>query len=74
MPTTTTYDHNIEEPSLPRNRKARMVIENYFSNAPDEAPDTPEEEYRRIYYQGDELVYKFIKDRFDQDDFKMFAN
>ena len=66
-------DHDVEEPSLPRNRKARMVIENYFSDTPNEAPDTPEEEYRRIYYQAVELVVAFIEERFDQKDFEMFA-
>ena len=66
-------DHDIDEPSLPRNRQSRVVIENYFSKTKSTPPKTPEEEYRRIYYQAVELVVAFIKDRFDQDDFKTYA-
>jgi len=66
-------DHGVDEPSLPRNRQARVVIENFFSKTKSAAPKNPEEEYRRIYYQGIELVVAFIKERFDQEDFKMYA-
>ena len=38
------HDHDVNEPSLPRKRKPRMTIENYFSTTESDHPDTPEDE------------------------------
>lgn len=65
--------HDIEKPSLPRKRNPRMVIENYFSKTPSDHPQTPEEYYRRKYFEAFDLVTTCIKDRFDQKDFEMYA-
>ena len=67
------HDHDVNEPSLPRKRKPRMTIENYFSTTESDHPDTPEDEYRRTYFEAIDLVVSCIKNRFDQDDFEMYA-
>ena len=66
-------DHDFDEPSLPRKRKPRMIIENYFSTTESDHPETPEDEYRRKYFEAIDLVVSCIKNRFDQDDFEIYA-
>ena len=67
------HDHDVDEPSLPRKCKPRMTIENYFSTTESDHPETPEDEYRRKYFEAIDLVVSCIKNRFDQDDFEMYA-
>ena len=50
-----------------------MTIENYFSTTESDHPETPEDEYRRKYFEAIDLVVSCIKNRFDQDDFEMYA-
>ena len=67
------HDHDVDKPSLPRKRKPRMIIENYFSTTESDHPETPEDECKRKYFEGIDLVVSCIKNRFDQDDFEMYA-
>ena len=66
------HDHDVNEPSLPRKRKPRMTIENYFSTTESDHPYTPEDEYRRKYFEAIDLVVSCIKNRFDFD-FEIYA-
>ena len=67
------HDHDVDEPSLPWKHKPRIIIENYFSTTESDHPETPEDEYRRKYFEEIDLVVSCIKNRFDQDDFEMYA-
>ena len=67
------HDHDVDELSLPRKRKPRMTIENYFSTTESVHSETPEDEYRGKYFEAIDLVVSCIKNRFDQDDFEMHA-
>ena len=67
------HDHDVDEPSLPRKRKTRMTIENYFSTTESDHPETPEKEYRRKYFEAIDLLVSCIKNQFHQDGFKMYA-
>ena len=49
-------DHNVNEPLVPRKRKPRMTIENYFSTTESDHPETPGDEYRRKYFEAIDLV------------------
>ena len=60
---TFAHDHDVDEPSLPRKRKPRMTIENYFSTS----------EYRIKYFEAIDLVVSCIKNRFDQDDYAIIC-
>ena len=67
------HDHDVDEPSLPRKRKTRMTIENYFSTTESDHPEIPEDEYRRKYFEAIDLVVSCIKNQFQQDGLKMYA-
>ena len=60
------------KPTLPRRRSAPARVES--GKAPPEFPKTAKDRYRSIYYEAVDLIVTFIKDRFDQDDYKMYAN
>ena len=67
------HNHDVDEPSLPRKRKPRMIIENCFSTIESDHRETPEDEYRRKHFEAIDLVVSCIKNRFDQDGFEMYA-
>ena len=67
------HDHDVDESSLPRKRKPRMTIENYFSTTETDHHETLEDEYRRKSFEAIDLVVSYLKNRFDQDDFEMYA-
>ena len=67
------HHHDVDEPSLSGKCKLRMTIENYFSTTESVHPDTAEDEYRMKYFEPIDLVISCIKNRFDQDDFEMYA-
>ena len=67
------HDHDVDEPSLPRICKPKITIKNYFSTTKSDHPEFPEDEYRRKYFKAIDLVVFCRKNRFDQDDFEMFA-
>ncbi len=60
------------KPTLPRRRSAPARVES--GKAPPEFPKTAKDRYRSIYYEAVDLIMTFIKDKFDQDDYKMYAN
>jgi hypothetical protein len=63
----------VEEPKLPRKRKAPPRFEigeqsnNYF-------PLTPKEHYKQIYFSAIDNVTQCIATRFEQNDFKIYVN
>ena len=60
---------DINEPQLPRKRKAPRCFEE--GNAPSEFPLSVEDEYHRVYF---DLSVMSIRNRFDQKGFKTFSN
>ena len=58
---TFAHDHDVDEPSLPRKRKPRMIIENYFNSTESDHPETPEDEYKSKYFEAIDLVVSCIK-------------
>lgn len=66
---------NIEEPKLPRKRKAPARIEDCLGGkaAPEYSNDAISY-YRRIYNESLDHIVNVIKDRFDQQDFLTYVN
>ena len=46
----------------------------FFAKTPAEHPKSPADYYRQTYFEALDLVISTIKDRFDQEDYKMYAN
>ena len=67
------HHHDVNKPSLPRKRKPRTTIENYFSTTESDHPETAEDEYRMKYFEAIDLIVSCIEHGFDQDDFEMYA-
>ena len=53
----------VDEPSLPRKRKAPRRLE---SNAPGSFPSTCEDHYHQIYFEAQDRIINCIDNRFDQ--------
>lgn len=64
--------YDVGEPTLPRRRKAPRRLEIGLSDA--EHPSSPQEHYRRIYYEALDLVINAIKNRFNQPGYVMYKN
>ena len=65
-----------DDPKLPRRRNApKTMMNDYFGYGEGEAthPETPQDMYRKHYYEALDLVINCIKDRFDQKDYKVYA-
>ena len=63
--------HKTDEPKLPRKRKA--TIKCHFGKSAGEHPETAEDDCRRKYFAAIDTVVSCIKERFEQDDYEMFA-
>ena len=64
----------MNEPQLPRRRKAPRRIEEWVSGtAQAEFPTTVEAHYRAVYYEALDLVTSCIKTLFDQEDYKIHS-
>ena len=61
---------NIEEPVLPRKRKAPHHLE--VGTSAGTVPDTPEDRYKSIYFEALDTVSTCISDRFDQEGNQMY--
>lgn len=64
-------EHNIDEPHLPRRRNA--PIKYMLGRAAGEHPEKAEDDYRRKYYAALDTVITCIKERFEQNDYEMYA-
>ena len=64
---------NIEDPKLPRNRKA-PVSHKVGEQVTHHFPETPKDHYRRIYFNGIDTVTQCIATRFEHEDFKIYVN
>lgn len=65
-------DLDIDDAQIPRKRKISSKFETgergtYFYD------DKPENMYKRVYFEGFDSVIAFIKDRFEQEDYKIYA-
>ena len=61
----------IEEPQLPRRRKVPRSLEP--GSAEPEFPTSAISHYRRLYFEGLDLIVSCIKDRFDQPGYKIYT-
>lgn len=62
---------NIDEPHLPRKRKAPKRFET--GSAPSEFPASVEDYYRQIYFEALDLAVTSIKNRFDHKGYQTFS-
>jgi len=62
---------DVEEPRLARIRRVPRRYKD--GNTEPEYPTTPEEHYRRIYYEALDLPVQGIEDRFDQLGYKVYC-
>ena len=63
---------SITEPALPRNKRAPGRFE--VGTATPLFPVTPEQVYRRIYFEALDLIVSSTEERFDQTSFKAYSN
>lgn len=70
---TTSFaeELGIEEPQLPRRRKVPRRLES--GNAEPEFPTSVASHYRRMYFEGLDLIVSCIKDRFDQPGYRIYT-
>ena len=66
---------DVNEPTLPRQRSQPRSMQNYFGYGKGkEAVHTcPKDLYRKHYFEAFDTVINCIENRFDQEDFKMYA-
>ena len=69
----TTEIQTIEDPKLPRKRKAPVRHE-VGEQDTHHFPETPKDHYRRIYFNAIDTVTQCIATRFEQEDFKIYVN
>ena len=69
---TQSQKLTIAAPSLPRQRKRPIHYED--GNAAAEFASTPEDHYRRIYYEAPDQIIESITDRFDQPGYGLYSN
>ena len=63
----------MNEPQLPRRRKAPRRIEECVSGTAQAEFPTTVEAHRTVYYEALDLVISYIKTRFDQEDCKIHS-
>ena len=69
----TTEIQTIEDPKLPRKRKAPVRHE-VGEQDTHHFPETPKHHYRGIYFSAIDTVTQCIATRFEQEDFKIYVN
>lgn len=65
-----TSQFGIEEPALPRKRKAPKRIE--VGSSEGVSPSSPENHYKMIYFEALDTVIACVKNRFNQEGFQMY--
>ena len=61
---------DVSDPILPRKRKVPKRLE--IGSAPPEYCSEPKDHYRRIYFEGLDLLVQAIADRFDQPGYRTY--
>lgn len=69
--TKRAADNDVDEPRLPRRRKAPRRFEE--GSADPTYPETSEAYYRPIYFEALDFIVSAITDRFDQRDYRIYA-
>ena len=69
----TTEIQTIEDPTLPRKRKAPVRHEVREQDT-HHFPETPKHHYRQIYFNAIDTITQCIATRFEQEDFKIYVN
>ena len=64
-----------DDPKVPRKRNVSKSMTDYFGYGIGESthPATGEDMYRKHYFEALDLVINCIKDRFNQDDYRVYA-
>ena len=65
-------DNDVDDPVLPRKRKAPQHLET--GSAPAEFPATTKDHYRRIFFEVLDLLIQAIADRFDQPGYRTYSS
>ena len=63
----------ISEPELPRHRKVPRRFEDNTADT-DIYPTSPQEYYRRLYFEAIDLIMACIRNRFDQPGYRTHRN
>ncbi len=63
---------NISEPELPRQRKVPKRYEEGISTG--YFPESPKEYYKQLFFEAVDLIVNCIKDRFDQQGYKIYSS
>ena len=69
----TTEIQTIEDPKLPRKRKAPVRHE-FGEQDTHHFPETPKDHYKRIYFNAMDTVTQCIATRFEQEGFEIHVN
>ena len=71
-------EHDVGGPKLSRKRNpSQKTIESCYMESGTSTPHhplTPEDDYRQKYFECVDLIIQCINDRFDQEDFRMYAS
>ena len=70
--TSKAQSFEVQEPCLPR--KKRVPARYEVGTGQPEFHDSAKDHYRQIYYEARDLIINCITDRFEQVDYRMYAN
>ena len=64
---------DVDEPTLSRRRRPPSRIDDYYGKAAPEFPADVILHYRRIYFESLNCIISAIRDRFDQEDYRIYV-
>ena len=65
---------DVNEPTLPRQRsQPRSMLDYWYRKGKEAIQTCPKDLYCKLYFEDFDTVINCIKDRFDLEDFKMYA-
>ena len=64
---------DVDEPTLSRRRRPPTRIDDYCGKAAPEFPADVISHYRRIYFESLDCIISAIRDRFDQEDYRIYV-
>ena len=64
---------DVVEPTLSRRRRPPSRIDDYYGKAAPEFPAEVISHYPRIYFESLDCIISAIRDRFDQEDYRIYV-
>ena len=64
---------DVDEPTLSRRRRSPSRIDDYYGKAAPEFPADIISHYRRIYFESLDCIISAIRDRLDQEDYRIYV-